>query len=342
MTLVPHIVHLMGRTPLVQLGPMASDVPATVLVKLEYLNPGGSVKDRIAVAMIDRAERDGLLRPGGTIVEPTSGNTGVGLVLVAQRRGYRCVFVCTDKVSRAKRNVLLAYGAEVVVCPATVPPEHPDSYHSVSDRLAASIAGAWKPDQYSNPDGPASHEATTGPEIWADTEGRVTTFVAGIGTGGTISGTGRYLKRMSDGRAGGPVRVVGAAPTGSVYCAGATTPYFVEGVGQDFFPAAFDPSVPDGIVAIDDDQAFATARRAARTEGLLIGGSSGLALRAALDVAADLSTDDVVVALLPDGGRGYLDTFYDDDWMRERGFDDVVEATSPALVTPGSAAAARP
>jgi cystathionine beta-synthase len=291
-----------------------------VLAKVEYLNPGGSVKDRIALRIIEAAESDGRLKPGGTIVEPTSGNTGVGLALVAQRKGYRCVFVCPDKVSQDKRDVLTAYGAEVVVTPTSVPPKHPDSYYSVSDRLAAEIPGAWKPDQYSNPEGPASHYATTGPEIWADTEGRVTHFIAGVGTGGTISGTGRYLKEISAERAGGPVRIIGVDPEGSVYSGGTGRPYLVEGVGEDFWPAAYDRNVPDEIIAVSDADSFAMTRRLAREEGLLVGGSCGMAVVAALRVAERLGPDDVLVVLLPDGGRGYLGKIFNDRWMASYGF----------------------
>src|SRR5829696_5091556 len=256
MQYVNSLLELIGNTPLLRLstsleGPDGAwpgngpgDGPL-VLAKIEYLNPGGSVKDRIAIKMIDAAEASGELRPGGTIVEPTSGNTGVGLAMVAQRKGYHCVFVCPDKVSEDKRNVLRAYGADVVVCPTAVPPDHPDSYYSVSNRLVEEIEGAWKPDQYSNPMGPASHYETTGPEIWNDTDGTVTHFVAGVGTGGTISGAGKYLKEVSDGRPGGPVRIVGADPEGSVYSGGTGRPYLVEGVGEDFWPSAYDPSVPD-------------------------------------------------------------------------------------------------
>src|SRR3954454_14782514 len=230
---------MIGDTPLVKLNRLTEGIAATVLAKVEYLNPGGSVKDRIALRMIEDAEAAGLLRPGGTIVEPTSGNTGVGLALVAQRRGYRCVFVCPDKVSEDKQNVLRAYGAEVVVCPTAVAPEDPRSYYNVSDRLAREIPGAWKPDQYANPANPRSHYETTGPELWEQTEGRITHFVTGVGTGGTISGVGRYLKEVSGGR----VRVIGADPEGSVYSGGSGRPYLVEGVGEDFWPTAYDPKV---------------------------------------------------------------------------------------------------
>jgi cystathionine beta-synthase len=334
------IIDLVGHTPLVKLNHVTGDVRATVLAKVEYLNPGGSVKDRIATRIIDAAEADGLLAPGGTIVEPTSGNTGVGLALVAQQRGYRCVFVCPDKVGEDKLNVLRAYGAEVVVCPTSVAPDHPDSYYSVSDRLAREIEGAYKPNQYENPHGPRSHYETTGPEIWEDTEGRVTHFVAGVGTGGTITGTGRYLKEVSEGR----VRVVGADPEGSVYSGGTGRPYLVEGVGEDIWPGAYDPSVPDEIIAVSDAESFAMTRRLAREEGLLVGGSCGMAVVAALRVARDLGPDDVVVVILPDGGRGYLGKIFNDTWMRSYGFvpasqektvRDVVSSKSgdlPALV----------
>ena len=287
-----------------------------VLAKIEYMNPGGSVKDRIATRMIEAAEASGELQPGGTIVEPTSGNTGVGLALVAQQRGYRCIFVCPDKVSEDKRNVLRAYGAQVVVCPTSVAPEDPNSYYSVSDRLVRETPGAWKPDQYSNPDNPASHYATTGPEIWRDTEGRITHFVAGVGTGGTISGIGRYLKDVSGGR----VRVIGADPEGSVYSGGTGRPYLVEGVGEDFWPSAYDRTVADEIIAVSDAESFAVTRRLAREEGLLVGGSCGMAVAAALRLARGLTADDVVVVLLPDGGRGYLSKIFSDSWMASYGF----------------------
>ena len=316
MRIAEHILDLVGNTPLVRLASVSTGVAATVLAKVEYLNPGGSVKDRIAVAMVDAAEASGELRPGGTIVEPTSGNTGVGLALIAQRRGYHCVFVCPDKVGQDKRNVLRAYGAEVLVCPTAVAPEHPDSYYSVSDRLAREIDGGWKPDQYTNPMGPRSHYESTGPEIWSDTDGTVTHFVAGVGTGGTITGAGRYLKEISGGR----VRVVGVDPVGSVYSGGSGRPYLVEGVGEDFWPTAYDPSVPDEIVAVSDADSFEMTRRLAREEGLLVGGSCGMAVVGALAVAERAGPDEVVVVLLPDGGRGYLAKIFNDDWMSSYGF----------------------
>src|ERR1700738_3357409 len=252
MRIARHISELIGNTPLVERNSVVPEGAGRVLAKVEYLNPGGSVKDRIAAKMIDAAEASGQLRPGGTIVEPTSGNTGVGLALVAQQRGYKCIFVCPDKVSEDKQNVLRAYGADVVVCPTAVAPDNPDSYYSVSNRLVAGIGGAGKPDQYSNPMGPESHYETTGPEIWVDTDGKVTHFVAGVGTGGTITGAGRYLKEVSGGRPEGRVRVVGVDPEGSVYSGGSGRPYLVEGVGEDFWPSAYDPTVPDEIIAVSD------------------------------------------------------------------------------------------
>lgn len=320
MRIAQHVSDLIGNTPLVRLNSVVPEGFAPVAAKIEYLNPGGSSKDRIAVKMIEAAEEAGLLKPGGTIVEPTSGNTGVGLALVAQRKGYHCVFVCPDKVSEDKRNVLRAYGAEVVVCPTAVPPEHPDSYYNVSDRLVREIEGAWKPDQYSNPNGPASHYETTGPEIWADTDGKITHFVAGVGTGGTITGAGRYLKEVSGGRAIGEVKIVGADPEGSVYSGGTGRPYLVEGVGEDFWPSAYDPSVVDEVIAVSDADSFEMTRRLAREEGLLVGGSCGMAVVAAIRLAEKVGPDGLVVVLLPDGGRGYLSKVFNDAWMSSYGF----------------------
>ncbi len=314
------LVELIGNTPLVQLhGVTRALDPATaplVLAKVEYFNPGGSVKDRIALRMIEAAERSGELKPGGTIVEPTSGNTGVGLAIVAQQRGYQCVFVLPDKVAGDKINTLKAFGARVEVCPTAVAPEDPRSYYQVSDRLVREIPNAWKPDQYSNPNNPRSHYETTGPEIWEQTEGRITHFVAGVGTGGTITGTGRYLKEVSGGR----VRVIGADPEGSVYSGGTGRPYLVEGVGEDFWPEAYGREVTDEIIAVSDRDSFDCTRRLAREEGLLVGGSCGMAVVAAQRVAERAGPDDVIVVLLPDGGRGYLSKIFSDQWMSDYGF----------------------
>jgi len=300
MRIARHVSELIGNTPLVQLNSVVPAGSGTVAAKIEYLN--------------------GALRPGGTIIEPTSGNTGVGLALVAQQRGYKCIFVCPDKVSEDKQNVLRAYGADVVVCPTAVAPEDPDSYYSVSNRLVHEIDGAWKPDQYSNPMGPASHYETTGPEIWADTDGKVTHFVAGVGTGGTITGTGRYLKEVSQRRPEGPVRIIGVDPEGSVYSGGTGRPYLVEGVGEDFWPSAYDPTVPDEIIAVSDADSFEMTRRLAREEALLVGGSCGMAAVAAINVAERAGPDALVVVLLPDGGRGYLSKVFNDHWMSSYGF----------------------
>jgi len=313
---VNSLVDLIGNTPLLKLGASTDGARPLVLAKVEYLNPGGSVKDRIATRMIEAAEQAGELKPGGTIVEPTSGNTGVGLAMVAQAKGYTCVFVCPDKVSEDKRNVLKAYGAEVVVCPTAVAPEHPDSYYSVSDRLVREIDGAWKPNQYANVNNPLSHYETTGPEIWAQTDGRVTHFVTGVGTGGTISGIGRYLKEQNP-----HVQVVGADPAGSVYSGGTGRPYLVEGVGEDFWPETYDRTIADRIIEVSDADSFEFTRRLAREEALLVGGSSGMAAYAAVQLAHELDDPDaVIVVLLPDSGRGYLTKVFNDEWLSQYGF----------------------
>ena len=330
------VTQLIANTPLVRLHRVTAGIGATVLAKVEYFNPGGSAKDRIATRILDAAERDGLLLPGGTIVEPTSGNTGVGLALEAQRRGYRMVFVVPDKFAGTKVAMLRAYGAEVVEVPANVAPEDPRSYYSVAARIAAETPGAFVPNQFANPNGPRSHFETTGPEVWRDTDGLVTHFVAGIGTGGTISGTGGYLKEISN----GGVRVVGVDPVGSIYAGGADGPYDihgydVEGVGEDFFPDSFDPTVVDAYERVGDAEAFAMTRRLAREEGLLVGGSSGMAVVGALRVARELPDDAVVVVLLPDHGRGYLEKIYDDEWMLARGYT-VDEPRPEASIAPDS------
>jgi len=309
------LLDLIGNTPLVRLGRVGRDLACDLVAKVELLNPGGSVKDRPAVAMIDAAERDGLLAPGGTIVEPTSGNTGVGLAIVAAQRGYRCVFVMSDKMSDEKVALLRAYGAEVVVCPTAVPPEHPDSYYSVADRLTKEIPGAFRPNQYYNPANPAEHERSTGPEIWAQTAGRITHFVAGIGTGGTITGVARYLKAQNP-----AVQIIGADPEGSVFSGGTGRPYLVEGVGEDFWPPTYDPELVDRTVMVTDAESFAAARRVTHEEGLLIGGSGGMAVHAALVVGADLGPEHLVVVLLPDSGRGYISKIFNEEWMMRFGF----------------------
>jgi cystathionine beta-synthase len=313
------ILDLVGNTPIVKVKRLmaAHGVTATIAIKMETLNPGGSAKDRIAISMIDAAERDGLIQPGGTIVEPTSGNTGVGLAIVAAQRGYKCVFVCTDKVSPTKVDLLRAYGAEVVVCPVSVPPEDPNSYYSTAARLTKEIPGAFSPNQYGNPNNPLAHERTTGPEIWEQTGGKITHFVAGMGTGGTLTGTSRYLKSQNP-----KVEAVGADSESSVYTGGSGRPYLVEGIGEDFFPTTIDLDVIDHKYAISDQDSFLMARELARTEGILVGGSGGSAVAAALHHAKthNLGSEHLMVVVVPDSGRGYLNREFNDQWMYSFGF----------------------
>ncbi len=317
MQVLDTFLDAMGDTPLVRLHTVTRGVRPAVLAKLEMLNPGGSVKDRIGIRMIEAAERSGLLKPGGTIVEPTSGNTGHGLAIAAAIRGYKCIFVMPDKMSQEKISLLRAYGAEVVICPTAVPPESPESYYRVADRLAEEIPGAYQPNQYFNPENPATHYATTGPEIWRQTEGTIDVFVAGVGTGGTITGVGRYLKEQDPN-----VTIVGADPEGSVYSGDEPRPYLVEGIGEDFWPATFDPSVVDRYVKVSDRDSFRTARAVTRQEGILIGGSAGSAVFAALQVARELDATKTIVVLLPDTGRQYLSKVYSDSWMLQHGMLD--------------------
>jgi cystathionine beta-synthase len=341
MSVLDSFLDAMGDTPLVRLRSVTRGVKPAILAKLEMLNPGSSVKDRIGIRMIEEAEREGLLKPGGTLVEPTSGNTGHGLAIAAAIRGYRCIFVMPDKMSQEKISLLRAYGAEVVICPTAVSPDSPESYYRVADRLAAEIPGAFQPNQYHNPVNPRTHYETTGPEIWEQTDGRLTAFVCGVGTGGTISGAGRYLKEQNP-----EVLVVGADPEGSLYSGDTPRPYLVEGIGEDFYPSTFDPSVVDRYVRVSDRDSFLTARAITRQEGILVGGSSGTAVFAALQVARDL--DDpaaTIVVLLPDSGRQYMSKLYSDTWMLQHGMlerpevvrvEEVLSAKSgeiPGLVT---------
>jgi cystathionine beta-synthase len=304
------ILQSVGWTPLVKLRRLASDVPAAVCVKVESLNPGGSVKDRVGMAMIAEAEHRGWLRPGGTIIEATAGNTGVGLAMVAAVKGYRCIFVLPDKMSAEKIALLKAYGAEVVITATSVPPDSPDSYNGVADRLAREIPGAWRPNQFTNLANPEIHYRTTGPEIWEQTEGRVSVFVAGVGTGGTISGVARYLKERNP-----EVKIVGADPEGSVLSGGTPRPWKVEGIGEDFVPRTFNSQLVDDWVRVGDAESFQVARALARREGILAGGSSGTNVAAALRYARRLSRDHVVVTLVCDTGRNYLSKFFNDDWL---------------------------
>ncbi|GAC1687744.1 MAG: cystathionine beta-synthase [Candidatus Dormibacteraceae bacterium] len=309
------ILDVVGNTPLVRLHKVTKGLKPTILAKLEQLNPGGSVKDRIGLTMIEEAERTGQLRPGGTIIEPTSGNTGHGLAMVAAIKGYQMIFVMPDKMSAEKISLLKAYGAEVVVCPTNVERDSPQSYYSVADRLAREVPGAFQPNQYFNPRNPEAHYKTTGPEIWEQTEGRIDVFVAGMGTGGTISGVAKYLKERKP-----AVHVVGADPEGSLYSGDTIKPYKVEGIGEDFIPGTIDLKLIDRIVQVTDKESFVAARRLAREEGILVGGSSGLAMQAALKVAIDRGPDEVIVVLFPDTGRNYLSKFFNDEWMRQNGY----------------------
>ncbi len=310
------VIELIGETPLVRMKRIMETerLTAVLAMKMETSNPGGSSKDRPALEMILAAERDGSLQPGGTIVEPTSGNTGVGLAIVAAQRGYNCVFVMTDKVAPEKVSLLKAYGAEVIVCPVAVAPDDPTSYYKVAERLTQE-RNAFRPNQYANPNNPLAHTKTTGPEIWRQTDGRITHFVAGAGTCGTLTGTARYLKERNPN-----IRIIAADPAGSVFSGGSGRPYLVEGVGEDFFPAAWQPDLYDEVIAISDEESFLTARTVSRVEGILIGGSGGLAVAAAIQVARRAGPDDIVVVLNPDSGRGYLSRVFDDAWMANYGF----------------------
>lgn len=342
------ILDTIGNTPLVRLSRIGAGLTPQLVAKVEYFNPGGSIKDRVAVALIEAAERDGKLKPGGTIVEPTSGNTGTGLAIAARLKGYSVVAVMPDKMSQEKIDLLRAYGAEVVLAPTDVPPDSPQSYYRVADRLTEEIPGAFQPNQYVNPANPQAHYESTGPEIWEQTEGRITHLVLGVGTGGTVSGTVRYLREQKP-----DLAVIGADPEGSIYSAGEgnVRPYLIEGVGEDFWPPNFDRSTVDRWIVVSDRDAFLTTRRLARKEGILVGGSAGMAVHAALEVSAQITDPEaLVVVILPDGGRAYLSKIYSDGWMRQYGFvepagaltvGDVlthkrIAGATPTLVTVGA------
>ena len=309
------ILDTIGETPVIRLSRIAAGVKPQVVAKAEQFNPGGSIKDRVALRLIEAAEQDGRLRPGGTIIEPTSGNTGTGLAIAARLKGYRVIAVMPDKMSREKIDLLRAYGAEVVVAPTDVPPDSPQSYYRVADRLTEEIAGAFQPNQYANPANPRTHYESTGPELWRQTGGAITHLVVGVGTGGTITGVARYLRERSP-----DLVVVGADPVGSIFSGDEVHPYLVEGVGEDFWPATYDPTVVDRYVRVSDRDAFLTTRRLAELEGMLVGGSGGLAVYAALVVAAELDDPAAMVAvILPDGGRAYLSKIFSDTWMASHG-----------------------
>lgn len=309
------ILETIGSTPLVKLNKVTAGLKPLILAKVEAFNPGGSIKDRPAIRMVEEAEKQGLLKPGGTIIEPTSGNTGTGLAQIAAVKGYRCILVCPDKVAPEKINLLKAYGAEVVIVPSSVNAAHHESYYSVANKLTSDIPGAFQPNQFANPNNPQAHMLTTGPEIWEATEGKISCLVAGMGTGGTICGIGRYLKEKNP-----KLKVVGVDPEGSIYSGDMPGAYKVEGIGEDFIPRNVDLKLIDEIIRIGDKESFAMGRRLAREEGLLVGGSSGTAVSAALKIAQDMSEKDVIVVILPDGGRGYLSKMFSDDWMRANGF----------------------
>ena len=334
--ILPDVTAAVGATPLVALDRLGADVRPRIVAKLEHMNPGGSIKDRIAMPMIEAAERAGLLKPGGTIVEPTSGNTGIGLAQAAAVRGYRCIFVMADKQSAEKQALLRAYGAEVVLCPTDVDPDDERSYYRVSDRLAREIPGAWKPDQYHNDENPAAHYATTGPEVWEATSGSITHLVVALGTGGTVTGAGRFLKERKP-----SLVVVGADPDGSVYSGGEPHRYLTEGIGEDFWPSTYDTAMCNVIVRVSDRDSMLTARVATAREGILMGESCGTALWAALQVAREVDDRDAMfVVLLPDSGRNYIAKLYDDAWLREHGLlgrdEDVADydwrATAPEVI----------
>ena len=336
MDLAPDILAIVGNTPLVRLSRIGRGLKPTLVGKLEHLNPGGSIKDRIGLRMIEDAERRGLLKPGGTIVEPTSGNTGVGLAMAAAIKGYRVICTMADKQSQEKRDLLRAFGAEVVVCPTAVPPESPESYYKVAERLAKETPGSFLPNQYYNPMNPEAHYNTTGPEIWKQTDGKVTHVVLGIGTGGTVTGAGRYLKERN-----AKVQIVGADPQGSLYTGG-IHPYKVEGIGEDFYPGTFDPKLVDRWIRVSDRDSFLTARRLTREEGILVGGSSGTAMWAALEIAKELDESAFVLVLFADSGRSYLSKIYNDEWMRQNGYLErypvqatVLDVVRDRMGTPG-------